>query len=309
VDSHLEKLLSSIIGSDPNEELDDKKREAIMSAVLGMLSAERWEAVWQFAGSISDEFKRSHLLHKLVPRLTTGFQFTLAKQVADSIPLPYWRLSAVTTIASDLLKRDRASSGVNPSFRQEALQLIRGVEENIHLVADEDGDRASIVWEAGLTLVEAGELDWAERIAECRRYCPENAEVLLRVAKAYASRGKNNEARRILSRIADLVSSAEGSLTNRAFDLLHVSELVAELGDKLQARQYLDVALQLALDSDAAHDIDGHKCVAAIAIILAKEGDVDAARDAANRITLPSRREDALQRIRETCLSTRSEVT
>jgi tetratricopeptide (TPR) repeat protein len=305
MDRHLEEFLRSVIGSDPNDDLDDKKREAVINAALGMLSAEKLRAVWDFAASISDEAIRSHVLHKLVPRLSLGFNFKLAKQVADSIPLPYWRFSAVTSIASDLLTRDRGTSGTNSGFREEAIQLIREVDQNLHLVPEQDGDRASIVWSAGLTLVDAGELDWAEKLAECSTYCSENTGVLLRVAKARSSRGDRDRARQIIRKVADLASSGEEYLTNRAIDLKDAGELAAELGEKAQARRHLDDAIALALKSQEVHDIDGAKIVGIVALSLAKLGEIDAGIEAASKITQPARREQALQRIWETFPSAR----
>lgn len=299
MDRHLEELLRSIIGSDPNADLDDKKREAVMYASLGMLSAEKLQAVWKFASSISDESIRSSLLHKLVPRLALGFSFKLAKQVAASIPLPYWRFSAVLSIASDLLSRDKASAGANSGFRQEALQLIREVESNLLLVPEEDGDRATILWSAGHALVAAGELDWAEKLAECSNYSPENTEVLLRVAKARASQGEKVRALQIARKVGELAINGETQqLTNRAYDLEAVADLVFEWADRTEARRHLDSALRLALASQGT-DIDGQKCVGAVALSLAKQGDIDAARDAANKITVRARRVYALQQIAE----------
>jgi len=296
MDRHLEQLLRSIIGSDPNGDLDDKQREAIMYTALGMLSDEKCHAVWIFAGSISDEIMRSHLLHKLVPKihvLSSG----LVKRVADSIPEPYWRYSAFINIASRLLEFDRAAANrTDPRFRQEAFELIREAEQNIPLVAEDD--RSSIVWEAGLTLVKAGELDWAEKIAECNAYCPENAEVLLRVAKARAAKGENDHALQIARKVAELtIAGREQDLTNRAFDLLDVSEFVAELGEAAEAQRHLDSALRLAIISDSAGDIDAHKCIRAIALTIARQGDLPAARDVASKIRLPALRDYALQSI------------
>lgn len=308
MDRHLEQLLGSIIGSDPGGDLDDKKREAIMYAMLGMQSAENLRALHSFAGSISDEFKRSSVLHKLVPRLANAFQHKMAKDVADSIPLPYWRWSAVAGIASDLLEKDRASSGVNAGFRREAVALIREVEQNLPRVPEGDGDRATIVWKAGLALVEAGEFDWAERVAQSNTYCPENTEVLLRVAKARASRGDKDRAHQIIRKVAELAASGDNYLTNRAFDLKDAAELAAELGDAAEARRQLDAALGFALKSQE-NDIDGAKCVGLIALSLAKLGDCDAACEAAKQITQPLRRAQALQSVMEICSNTKRRPT
>jgi hypothetical protein len=297
MDRHLEELLHSIIGSDPNGELDDEKRQTLMYVLLGLLSDEACAALWNFAASISDESMRSSLLHKLVPKihvLSSG----LVKRVADSIPEPYWRYSAVINIASRLLEYERASNRTDPRFREEALELIREAEANVPLVHEDD--RSSIIWEAGLTLIRAGELDWAEKLAECRAYCAENTEVLLRVAKARAAKGEKDHALQIARKVAELANAGRAqNLTNRAFDVLDVSEFVAELGEAAEARHHLDMALKLAISGDADGDIDAHKCIRAIAVTLAKQGDTAAARNVANQIRLPALRDYALQAISE----------
>lgn len=294
MDQHLGELLRSIVGSDPDGDLDDNQREAVMYAMLGILSEEKLRAVWKFAGSICDESRRSSLLHKLVPKIPV-FGSRLAKRVADSIPEPYWRYSSVIDIASEFLKFGRAGGRTDKRFREEAWELIREAEANIPLVAEDD--RSSIVWEAGLTLVEAGELDWAEKLAESNSYCPENTEVLLSVAKMRASQGEKDRALQTARKVAALASNGREDLTNRAYDLEDVADLAAELGETVEARGYLDAALRLALESQAEHDIDGSKCVVGIAVSLCKQGDIDAAREAANKITIASRRDYALQQI------------
>jgi len=304
MDPHLEELLRSIIGADPSVVLDDEKRKAITYAMLGMQSAANLEAVFGFVSSIQDEAKRSILLHALVPRFASVLQHKRAKEIADSIPVPYWRWTSVINIASDLLERDRATGGPNTGFRREAIELIREAEQSLPLVAEEDGDRATIVWRAGLALVKAGELDWAEALAESSTYCAEHTEVLLRIAKDRASRGEAERARKILHRVANLARSGENDLTNRAFDLQEAGELAAELGEEASGRQYLDAALAIALKSQG-QDIDGAKCVGAIALSLAKQGSIEVAREAAGKITQRIRRERTLQSILEMSQNTK----
>ena len=300
MDRALEELLRALIDSDPNADLDDQQREQVMYALLGMMASQKLEAVWKFSDSISDEFKRSHLLHQLVKKFSAA-DFRLAKRVADSIPVPYWRYSSFIDIASGMLKFSEQITTANDELRNRALDLIRDAEANIATVANDD--RSSIVWEAGLALAEAGELDWAERLADAKNYCPENTEVLLRVASARAKRGEREQALQIGRKVADLAEALfceDGKsldFTNRAFDVLDVAEMVAELGEAAESRLLLDSALQLALQSESAGDIDAHKCIRAIALRLVKDGDITGARDAATRIGLPVRRESTMQEI------------
>lgn len=296
MDRPLEDLLRALIDSDPHADLEDKQRETIVYALLGMTSEEKFEAIWRFANSISDEFMRSHLLHKLVQRLPIPPFFRIAKRVADSIPIPYWRYSAVIHVASGLLKWSQACRTTNTELHNEALEFIREAEVNIPVVNKDD--RSSIIWEAGLTLVEAGELDWAEKLAECQSYCPENTEVLLRVAKARAARGEKEHALQIARKVAELANTGnKQDLTNRPFDALEVAEFMAELGEVTESRQQLDSALQLAIESDTAGDIDGHKCIRAVALNLVKRGEILAARQAASQIRHSVRRTNVLEEI------------
>jgi len=53
----------------------------------------------------------------------------------------------------------------------------------------------------------------------------------------------------------------------------------------------------LAIISDSAGDIDAHKCIRAIALTIARQGDLPAARDVASKIRLPALRDYALQSI------------
>ena len=222
MDRPLEDVLRALIGSDPHADLDDKQREAFMYALLGMISREKREAVWQFTDSITDEFLRSNLLHKLVQKTPIPSDFRLAKRLADSIPIAYWRYSSVIHIASELLKFAQACRTLNAELLGLGLDFIREAEANIPLVAEDD--RSSIVWEAGLTLVRAGELDWAEKLANCSSYCPENTEVLLRVARERAAKGEKDHAIQLARKVAELAISGSDEnggrdLTNRAFDV------------------------------------------------------------------------------------------
>jgi hypothetical protein len=300
VDRPLEDVLRALIGSDPHADLDDKQREAFMYALLGMISREKREAVWQFTDSITDEFMRSNLLHKLVQKTPIPSDFRLAKRLADSIPIAYWRYSSVIHIASELLKFAQACRTLNAELLGLGLDFIREAEANIPLVAEDD--RSSIVWEAGLTLVRAGELDWAEKLANCSSYCPENTEVLLRVARERAAKGEKDHAIQLARKVAELAISGSDEnggrdLTNRAFDVFDVSEFVAERGEASESRQHLDAALRLAIQSDADGDIDAYKCMRAVALRLAREGDTPAAREAVNQIRLPSLRTRVLEEV------------
>ena len=300
MDRPLEDVLRALIGSDPHADLDDKQREAFMYALLGMISREKREAVWQFTDSITDEFMRSNLLHKLVQKTPIPSDFRLAKRLADSIPIAYWRYSSVIHIASELLKFAQACRTLNAELLGLGLDFIREAEANIPLVAEDD--RSSIVWEAGLTLVRAGELDWAEKLANCSSYCPENTEVLLRVARERAAKGEKDHAIQLARKVAELAISGSDEnggrdLTNRAFDVFDVSEFVAERGEASESRQHLDAALRLAIQSDADGDIDAYKCMRAVALRLAREGDTPAAREAVNQIRLPSLRTRVLEEV------------
>jgi hypothetical protein len=296
VERPLEDLLRALIGADPDADLNDKQRESIMFAFLGVMAEEKFEAVWRFADSISDESRRSYLLCELIQRVPPIY-FRTAKRIADSIPVPYSRNRAVLEVASRLLEFAQAGR-TNFELRNIALAFIREAETNIPLVAADD--RSSIVWQAGLTLVKAGELDWAEKLADCSSYCPENTEVLLRAAKARAAKGEKDRAFQIARKVAELANAgSKQDLTNRPFDVLEVAEFFSELGEDIEARRHLDAALRLAIESDADGDIDAHKCIRLIAMRLAKEGDISTARDAASHIKHPVRRSNVLQEITE----------
>lgn len=300
MDRALENLLRALVGSDPEGDLNDQQREWVMYGLLGMMSREKLEAVWEFSASISDENKRSYLLHQLVKKFPAP-DFRLAKRVAESIPVHYWRYSSFIDIASQMLKFGKSITTSSGELRNHALAIISEAEDNIASVAEDD--RSSIVWEAGLALADAGELDWAERLSDTDTYCPEHTEVLLRVARARAQQGEREHALGIARKVGELaetISCENGvnlDLTNRAFDAFDVAVMVAELGNIAESKVHLNNALQLAIQSECSGDIDAHKCIRAIALKLANEGNIPAARDAAARIRLAVRRERVMGEI------------
>jgi hypothetical protein len=299
MDRDLEELLSAIIGSDPHSEIDDKKRESLVFTMLGMVSTEKLEALCRFCDSISSVDIRSSLLNKVATKVPV-IDSRRARKIAESIPLPYWRFSAMIDIASQLLQFDRRAGKTRSSFSEDAFNIIREVEVNIPHIPEEDGDRATIVWQAGHVLVENGELDWAERLAACNDYCQDRIDVLLRIARLRASETENTRALQIARHIADLAcrSTDERQAISRAYDLSSAAEIAYGLGQRAAARQYLDTALQLAVPNQH-NDTDGVKCVAGLAISLAQQGDFDAAHKVANEITIAGRRDYALEKINE----------
>ena len=303
MDRDLEELLSAVIGSDPHSKIDDKKRESLVFTMLGMVSTEKLEALCRFCDSISSVDIRSSLLNKVATKVP-AIDFRRARRIADSIPLPYWRFSAMIDIASQLLQFDRQfdrrAGKTRSTFREDAFNIIREVENSIPQIPEEDGDRATIVWQAGHVLVENGELDWAEKLAACDDYCPDRIDVLLRIARLRASETENTRAFQIARHVADLAcrSRDERQAISRAFDLSSAAEIAYGLGQRAAARQYLDAALQLAVPNQH-NDTDGVKCVAGLAISLAQQGDFDAALKVANEITIAARRDYALEKINE----------
>jgi tetratricopeptide (TPR) repeat protein len=299
MDQPLEDLLRSILGTDPHGELDDKAREAVMRATLALSPEETFRAVWKFLASIRDDFTRSHWLQKLASQMAARLEFNLAEQIARSIPLAfaYWRFHALATTASELLRLQRRVPVTNYDWRDRAFRLIREIEKYIPELSDED--RPNIIWQLGLDLVKAGELNWAEQIAASDEYCPENTWVLLEAAKAHAALGQPDRAREIARRVAQLACCGNDFLSHRAFDLEDVGELIGGLGDLNEAVRHLQDATRLALEAQHTHDIDGSKCLLGVAITLAKLGQVGMAREAAEKITQPRRREDALRKIDE----------
>lgn len=107
MDRPLAELLHSILETDPREALDDKHRQALVWAMFGSHTSERYRALWKFANTIADELKRSIVLTPLSRRIAESgpIYFGLAEQVARSIPLPYWCFSALAHVASEQLRR------------------------------------------------------------------------------------------------------------------------------------------------------------------------------------------------------------
>lgn len=171
------------------------------------------------------------------------------------------------------------------------------VEQNLPNVPEED--RPDVLWCMGLSLVEDGELDWAERIAAGTEYCAENAEVLLRVANARADRGERDRAIEIARAIARLALRGDGQMGNRALDLKDIGKLLFGLDDENEAVQHLNEAIRLALICQSAHDEAGFECLEAVAALHAKRGNLALAREIVDQISHPARREDALRRIEE----------
>ncbi len=272
-----------------------------MYALLALHPAENFEAICEFAQSIDSDFKRSHLLYKLVALCAERtIEFDRAERIARSIPIPYWRFDALNKIASELLRRDREFqriTGRNREYHERALRLLSEIEQGLPLVAEDD--RASVLWSAGLSLVGAGKLEWAEDLVSTSNYCPENTEVLLRIAAAHISRGQINRALQLAQKVGELATTGAGNLTNRAFDLEEVAELFYAHDEKDRSRQWLEQAAKFAHASQEANDIDGCKCLGAIAIAFAKQGLLDEAKRTANLISQPARREYALQKIKE----------
>jgi len=273
-----------------------------MYAMLAMQSREHLVALWRFAGSIKNEFKRSHQLHKLTTLVAgRAIDHDLAEQIANSIPDPYWRSSSLNEVADQLLARGREFEGIDSRARAElserGLRLLREVESDLSSVPETNGDRATVLWQAGLSLVRAGKLDWAERLASTNKYCPENTEVLLNSAKARAALDQTSHALQLAKTVAELASVGTGDPTNRVFDLEHASEIAFACSSKNEAREYLEQAARLALASQEHQDIEGWKCVAAVAIAFAKQGHLEKAKLTANGISQQSQREYVLRKV------------
>ncbi len=272
--------------------------------MLAMHPQEQIAALWRFTSSIKNEFKRSHLLHKLVEQTAKrAIEHDLAERIAKSIPDAYWRFSALNEVAAALLERARQFDAPAPKtgseLRERGLRLLQEVEKGLVSIPEDDGDRATVLWSAGLSLVGEGKLEWAESLATTTKYCPENTEVFLRSAKARLALGQTTRAIELARTVADLARAGSGDLTNRAFDLEDVSDLLFECGAMKDAQDCLDAAAETAFASQEAHDIDGSKCLVAIAVAFAKRGHLDKARKAADRISQPARREHALKKIAE----------
>lgn len=301
MDEELKTLLASLTGSAPEAALDDESRQTIVYAMLGLHSREHIVAIWKFAGSITDEFTRSHLLHKLV-RLTAerAIDHDLAEQIARSIPHPYWKFDSLNKIADELLKRSREVKHLNAKTSEEiqdrGLRLLREVEAALPLVPEDD--YASIIWSVGLSLVRAGKLEWAESLASTAQYCPENTEILLRSGEARMALGQAAQAANLARTVAELAGKSSDNAVNRGFDLIAASELAFRCGERDAAISYLERATEI-VEPMQGHDIDGCKCLVAVAIAFAKQGCSDRARNVAQRVTQPARRERALHEIAE----------
>ena len=304
MDEDLKTLLTSLLGADPDVPVDDAGREGVIYAMLGIHSKEQLVALWRFTSSIKNEFKRSHMLHKLVEQTAKrAIEHDLAERIARSIPDAYWRFSALNNVAAALLERARQFDAPAPKtgseLRERGLRLLQDVEKGLVSIPEDDGDRATVLWSAGLSLVGAGKLEWAESLATTTKYCPENTEVFLRSAKARLALGQTTRAIELARAVADLARAGSGNLTNRAFDLEDASEILFDCSAIEDAQECLDAAAEIAFASQEAHDIDGAKCLVAIAVALGKQGHLDKARETANKITQPARREHALKKIAE----------
>lgn len=64
-----------------------------------------------------------------------------------------------------------------------------------------------------------------------------------------------------------------------------LQKLLFGCGAKDEARKYLEEAARFAFASQEAHDIDGCKCLAAIAIEFAKQGHTELAQKTASMVT------------------------
>lgn len=303
MDPHLEDLLRSLLETDPHGVLGDQSREAVVYAMLACSPTEKYEAVCKFANSIADEGKRSHLLNKVSALVAERMECDLSERIARSIPLNYWRYDALVKVARELLQRDRqfrAIPSYQPKFTDQAFRLLNEVEQNLSIVPEED--RSSIVWSAGLALIDAGELDWAQKLATSSEYCPENTYVLMGVAKVRAKQSDTAGAIQIARTVAELAGKGDHFLTNRVDDLEEVGELVSEFGDRAEALKYFEAAVQFAAASQAADDVDGCKCLAAVAIKFAKHGRIDRAREVASQVAQSALRDRVLLKIEELSL-------
>lgn len=303
MDPDLEALLHSILEAEPQGRLDDGNREALMYALVSpeYVPAAKNEAMRKFANSITNEVKRSSLINSLSARIAKAYQFALSEQIANSISLLFWKYDAFIRIAIEMLKTRQfaTSSQYGKEFQEGAFRLLRQVEENISLVPEDD--RPSIIFRAGLALVEAGELDWAQKLCASTQYCAENTEVLMRVAQARVGQGDTTQALDIARMVAQLASNGNEELTKRSYDLEAVGEFVTKFGDKTEALRYLEEAVRRATDGQGS-DIDGAKCLAGLAVTLAKYGHIDRGREVASSVTQHGRRKWALDKIEEISL-------
>jgi hypothetical protein len=301
MDEHLLELLRAVLEADPDTTLDDDGRRAVMYSMLGLHTSEHVVALWKFAQSIESDFKRSALLYNLADRSAQHFRFELAEKIARSIPEAYWRFNALNKVASELLRRDREFASISvrnaSEFKDWALRLLSEIERALPSIPEDDGDRATVLWRAGLSLIDAGKLEWAENLASTETYCPENSEVLLRCANAYLSCNEVHLAVRLASSVGKLAITGSGQDKNRAYDLMDVSRIMFACAAKDEARKYLEEAGGFAFASQEEHDIDGCKCMGAVAIEFAKQGHNELALKTASKITQPARQRYALEEI------------
>lgn len=108
LDQHLRNLLCSVLEADPEAPINDDGRRAVLYAMLGLHPTENFPAIFEFANSISDDFKRSYLLHNLaIHSAQRIILFYFAEQLARTIPVPYWKLSGLNHVAAEILRRGR----------------------------------------------------------------------------------------------------------------------------------------------------------------------------------------------------------
>ncbi|MGA2810239.1 MAG: hypothetical protein ABSG16_02485 [Candidatus Acidiferrum sp.] len=115
--------------------------------MLGLHPSEHFQAIFEFAHSIADQFKRSYLLHDLVTHAAQRVGlFDFAEEVAGAIPIPYWRLKALNHVVAEMLRRDgefRSIQGVNCALRERAERLLLEIESSLPSVSEEDGWKQS----------------------------------------------------------------------------------------------------------------------------------------------------------------------
>lgn len=302
MDQDLAELLRTILRADPEQTLDDDKRQAIVYAMLGLHEPEFVDVLWKFTQSVQNDAKRSHLLRGLVRRSAESpTQLERAERIARSIPDTFSRFSALNDIVSQLLRLHREFSRVSPvaaaGYYEKALTLLKEVQEGLPSIPEDDGERVSVLWRAGLSLVDAGKLDWAEALVVTDTYHSEHVEVLLSCARARLAQGAIAEALRLAEKAGGLSVTGLNDHKEGAYDLRSVSQLMFEAGKETQARPFLRAAAEHALAGQEELDIDGSKCLAAVSIEFAKQGYLEQAIETANKVTQPARRNYALQEI------------
>jgi hypothetical protein len=80
---------------------------------------------------------------------------------------------------------------------------------------------------AGLSSIDAGKLEWAEKLASTKKCCPENPEVLLRCAKVYLPRNEVHLAVWLANSVGKLANTGSGQHNSRAYDLMGVSRITS----------------------------------------------------------------------------------